>query len=174
MDMSLIKSEVRLITNACGFDIQLLSKSARHHLRLALRSMKIRTVIDVGANTGQFASSIRTILPNTRIMCFEPLPRPFEDLKVCARKQGGRVSAYNMALGEREGEIEMFQHPEFTPSSSILRSTSLSHSLYPHTKCEIPLAVRLTSLDAFLEEIRNERPEPDVLITLDCKDSRTA
>lgn len=73
MSIRQIRSGVRMIANACGFEIQRLSKSSQHHVKLDLRSMNIRTVIDVGANMGQFASYRRAILPNARVICFEPL-----------------------------------------------------------------------------------------------------
>ena len=133
---------------------------------LGLRSMGIRTVIDVGANTGQFARYIRSVLPEAKVICFEPLPGPFEDLKTWAMDHKGGVTALNIALGENEGVVEMFQHTDHSPSSSLLHSTPVSHSYYPFTEREAPVTVRLSSLDKALAE-SGIAIDPEVLIKLD-------
>src|SRR5438034_257558 len=46
-----------------------------------LRELNPKTILDIGANTGQFAVAINTILPDARILSFEPLPDCFEQLK---------------------------------------------------------------------------------------------
>src|SRR5437667_2027161 len=52
-----------------------------------LTSRNIATVLDIGAHTGLFAITIRTVFPNAQIYCFEPLPDCFESLQ--ARMTGG-------------------------------------------------------------------------------------
>jgi hypothetical protein len=42
----------------------------------ALGHDRFATVIDVGANKGQFAVYARTRWPSARLICFEPLPAP--------------------------------------------------------------------------------------------------
>ena len=160
-----LKASIKKTANALGVDIQYLSKVPRHNA-LGLRSMGIRAVIDVGANTGQFARYIRSVLPEAKVICFEPLPEPFEELKTWAMDQKGRVTALNIALGEKEGVVEMFQHTDHSPSSSLLHSTSVSHSYYPFTERETPVTVRLSTLDKSLTESGIDI-DPGVLIKLD-------
>lgn len=135
---------------------------------LGLRNAGIHTVIDVGANIGQFAKYIRSMLPEARVVCFEPLPAPFQELSAWANKQKGRVSVHNVALGEKDGLVEMFQHSDFSPSSSLLHSTPVSHSYYPFTKRETPVEVRLASLDNVLDHFEITL-EPGILIKLDAQ-----
>src|SRR5258705_4321349 len=90
---------------------------------LWLRAIGINTILDIGANTGQFAQRIRRVLPDAMIYSFEPLPDCFEQLK------GNLAScvnfrAFNFALGDRTGEL-MFQRNEYSPSSSFLRMADL-------------------------------------------------
>src|SRR5690349_17603588 len=46
----------------------------------ALRSRDFRTIVDIGANRGQFALVARACFPDARIVAFEPLAGPFETL----------------------------------------------------------------------------------------------
>ena len=149
-----------------GLDAQWLGNSPRHNA-LGMRTMGIRTVIDVGANTGQFAHYIRSILPDATILCFEPLPGPFAELRAWADREGsGRIHAFNLALGEHAATAEMFEHVDHSPSSSILPSTAVSHTLYPQTRHHESVAIQMDSLDEFL--MRSEITlVPEVLIKLD-------
>ena len=161
-----IKLAIRKTANAVGFDIQHLSNSPRHNA-LGIRSMGIRTVIDVGANTGQFARYIRSILPDATILCFEPLPGPFAQLRDWAEREGrGRIHAFNLALGEHADVVEMFEHVDHSPSSSILPSTAVSHTLYPQTRRHESVEIKMDSLDEFLKR-SGITLVPEVLIKLD-------
>ncbi|MCY3793946.1 MAG: FkbM family methyltransferase, partial [Gammaproteobacteria bacterium] len=42
--------------------------------RTALAALRLRTVVDVGANVGQFSLLARALNPGARIVAFEPLP----------------------------------------------------------------------------------------------------
>jgi hypothetical protein len=53
-----------------------------------LRDRGIRTVLDVGANTGQFARDIRGFLPDARIFAFEPGRDLFSPLERAGREIG--------------------------------------------------------------------------------------
>ena len=42
----------------------------------SILSVEYNTIVDVGANKGQFALASREWAPNSRIISFEPLPQP--------------------------------------------------------------------------------------------------
>lgn len=68
----------------------------------------VRTIIDVGANRGQFATFALRRFPAATIHCFEPLPAPAARLAQVAREVGaGRVRVHAVGLGEREGRAVM-------------------------------------------------------------------
>jgi FkbM family methyltransferase len=126
-------------------------------------------VLDVGANAGQFARYVTALLPQARVFCFEPLPGPFEQLRNWADSHGmngSRVIAINAALGDSEGEVEIFHHVEHTPSSSLLRSTSLTGGLYPQTRKQRTEIVSLRTLDKMVED-SSIQLVPDILIKMD-------
>lgn len=160
-----IKIGAKRVANVCGLDVQRLQKSPRHNA-LGLRSLGIRTVIDVGANSGQFAQYISSILPEARLLCFEPLPGPFEDLKGWARKRNGAVVPFNIALGDTEGTVDLFEHVDHSPSSSLLHATPVSHSLYPLTRRESTVKVVIERLDEVVRKA-DVSTMPEVLIKLD-------
>jgi len=148
-----------------GFDIIRIKNSPKQTL-CGLRALPIQTVIDVGANTGQFASKISQVFPKASLYCFEPLSGPFKALERWALEQDGRVKAFNVALGESEGPVEMFFHAKHSSSSSLLASTAITKTYYPLTESQTPVRVKLTTLDNALSSVIRLM-KPKVLVKLD-------
>ena len=71
---------VRSVFRRFGFDLVRRDQLPRHTL-LGLRRLDVRTIIDVGANAGQFARSIQSEFPAARILSFEPQREPFRRLE---------------------------------------------------------------------------------------------
>lgn len=71
--IGIIKQLVKKTFNLAGLDIRKLSNNPEFNL-LGLRNLSIKTIIDVGANEGQFARKILRFFPDADIYCFEPLP----------------------------------------------------------------------------------------------------
>jgi FkbM family methyltransferase len=122
----------------------------------------IKTIIDVGANTGQFSRAIHEVLPEAYIYSFEPLPDCFAEL---LRAMSGvrTFRAFNTALAERDGEAE-FYRSSWSPSSSLLPMQQLHKQNFPFTAGESRETVRVSRLDDCAREltINNE-----ILIKLD-------
>lgn len=161
----LFKQLIRKSFNQIGLDIVRISKSPKHTF-LGLRNLPIRSIIDVGANKGQFAKTISRVFPEANIYCFEPLPTPFRELSKWAERQNERVSVFNIAIGDRIGTVEMFNHLNHNPSSSLLKSTKICEGLYPLTKKQIPISVKLTTLDEVMCKL-SRAVAPDILIKID-------
>lgn len=142
------KKKIRTIFNVFGIDLVRLNHSPKQTM-LGLRSLKISTVIDVGANEGQFGKSILKVFPQADLYCFEPLEVPFKKLRAWTDSIGNRVQCFNVALGDQEGALEMHYHNEHSPSSSLLASTAHGHQTYPQTISENITTVRVTTLDNF-------------------------
>ena len=127
-----------------------------------LKTIPINTIIDVGANEGQFADEILNIFPLAEIHSFEPLSDCFE--KLTANFAGNKkVHTYNFALGEQEGEIS-FSRSQASPSSSILKMGSLHKKLYPHTAGLIEEKVKIRRLDDVLGDVDLKK---EVLLKID-------
>lgn len=163
--ISILKKFVRKSLNVIGFDIVRLTHNPKYTL-LGLSELPIKTVIDIGANAGQFARYIMGIFPQAQLYCFEPLPEPFQQLQLWAEQQQGQVTAFNVAIGDIEGTEDMFYHTEHSPSSSLLPSTAVTEKLYPFTKKQTHVPVTLTTIDKALDNV-TESLSPDILVKLD-------
>lgn len=100
------------------------------HLALARRRLleRIDVVLDVGANEGQYAATIRAAGYRGRIVSFEPLARPFAEL---ARRGAGDPAweCLQLALGAEDGGAQM----------NVARN-SLSSSLLPMGEAHLAAA----------------------------------
>lgn len=114
---------------------------------LGLRSRRFDTIIDVGANEGQFARRILRFYPGASVHCFEPHPEAFAALSRWAVKSHKKVTVHNVALGEDEGQVFLSVHLDHSPSSSVLAATELNASLYPKTKRRSTVQVQQRTLD---------------------------
>lgn len=159
------KHRLRESINRFGIDLLPLSRSPVAAYR-GLQNQGILTVLDVGANEGQFARRIRRLLPDARVIAFEPLPRPFERLNRWAARQRGRAVARRLALGTDDRELVMHHHIDHDPSSSVLPTTPLNAALYPKMRNQEIVKVRQTTLDRALAT-EAEGPELEILLKMD-------
>jgi FkbM family methyltransferase len=156
---------IKQVFRRAGLDVFRLSGSPKETL-LGLRGLPVGTVIDVGANKGQFARYIAGIFPNANICSFEPLPEAFAELKKWAESENGRVKAFNLALGESEGSVDLYRHLDHSPSSSLLRSTAAFEVLYPIIRRQEAVSVEVATLDRMVAK-GSIALRPEIFIKLD-------
>ena len=121
-----------------------------------LTGLNIATVLDIGAHTGLFAVTIHRVLPKARIYAFEPLPESFQ--KLTARMGGVKeFTAFNVGLGEQSGTLP-FHRNDSTPSSSFLPMAALHKNVFPHTKNEQTVEVKIETLDAAASALKIDDP----------------
>jgi FkbM family methyltransferase len=89
--------------------------------KLALKGLNVRTVLDVGANKGQFSLLARCLYPAATIYAFEPLQRPAERFRALFADQAN-VHLFQVGIGEALGDIKMFVANDHHASSSILKA----------------------------------------------------
>lgn len=162
-----LKAAVKSLIRTAGFDVVRWRNSPGATL-LGLRQKLIRTVIDVGANTGQYARSALRVFPEAIVYSFEPLPRAFEELSLWAKDKGSRVVARNVALGAYSRVAPMHLHREHSPSSSLLATTDLAEELYPITRAQEDVLVTQITLDEAMDQYLASLPK-DVLLKLDAQ-----
>jgi FkbM family methyltransferase len=131
---------------------------------LGLAEHDIHTVLDIGANIGQSARFYRQIFPNALIYSFEPLQAAYVKLDEWAQKQNGKVIALNIALGDHNGAMTIKEHVDFSPSSSFLKSTRHSTSLFPFISRQQDTQVTMTRLDDVAKDLDIK---PGILVKMD-------
>lgn len=127
-----------------------------------LKTIEIKTILDIGANTGQFAAFIHEICPDAMIYSFEPLGDCYEQL-IANFKDVPRFKAFNLALGDMAGEVEMYRN-EHSPSSSLLSMEELHKKSFPYTREEQIQKINVARLDEFATNLEIQFP---MLIKLD-------
>lgn len=137
------------------------SAAAVEHQAL-LRTIPCRTVVDIGANRGQFALVAQRCFPDARIVSFEPLAEPALTFR---RVFNGnpRVSLHEAAVAPRDGNATMHLSRQ-DDSSSLLPITPLQDRIFPGTAEAGTRTVHVAPLRAFL---RREEIEPPALLKLD-------
>jgi FkbM family methyltransferase len=113
----------RRVGLATGLHLRLkrFTASASEPLRTArlLQHHDIDFVIDIGANTGQFAESLYDFGYRGQVLSFEPIATLHATLQQRARRHPGWTIGERCVIGERDGKAE-FNVTEDTVFSSLL------------------------------------------------------
>lgn len=120
------------------------------HLRDLLHSHQIRTVIDVGANIGQFGLSLRKLGFKGKIVSFEPMKHARAKLEeVAAENPPWKV--FSAALGSRSGEqnLQIFKDDTFSSLHSMTESGKKTFGSY--VQAQGTQAVKTETLDGLLD-----------------------
>lgn len=125
------------------------------------QGIRPKTVIDVGANVGQFAVASAKLFPGCNVHSFEPVPESVAKLK--ENVSGLPVAVHPVALGEERGDI-LFHVNAHTHSSSALPLEDAHLAAFPEAKETATITVEVSTLDEVFENI--DLPGP-VLLKLD-------
>jgi len=121
-----------------------------------------RTIIDGGANVGQFARAAAETFPEARVVAFEALPDIAHRLRTNLADLG-RVEVRAVALGSVDGTIA-FHRNDYSPASSALAMRADARDAFPQVLERDVLEVPVVRLDSALRE---DPLEPPVLLKLD-------
>ena len=112
----------------------------------------INLVLDVGANVGQFAQSIRINGYDKKIVSFEPLLEAYNKLLKIS-KNDNRWEVYERcALGDRN-EKSSINVSAYDQSSSILSMTSLHSKIKKNSEYVSKQEINIYKLDSIFNEI---------------------
>jgi len=111
----------------------------------------IDTVLDIGANAGQFGRELRQQGYRGRIVSFEPLTDAFKRLQAAARGDA-EWRTLNIALGDAPGaqKIHLAGNSE---SSSLLDMLPLHLDAAPYSRYTGEETVRVETLDAVFDDV---------------------
>lgn len=108
----------------------------------------IRTVVDIGANCGQFALVARYCFPASRIFSFEPLPGP-ATLYRSVFAQDAHVTLHEGAIGPEAGETTIHISKR-ADSSSLLPIGAAQDKLFPGTAEAGTAVIRVGPFSAYV------------------------
>jgi FkbM family methyltransferase len=114
----------------------------------ALDGRDFASVVDVGANRGQFTLFTAGLYPQARIFAFEPLPGPYA---VLARIAAGhdRIQTFRAAIGPRAATARIHvMHPD--DCSSLLAPSGCQSAIFPQTRFAGTLPVEMAPLHALV------------------------
>jgi FkbM family methyltransferase len=121
----------------------------------AVLSRPLSTVVDIGANRGQFALAVRAI-SGAKVISFEPLP----DVAAIFQKvfyDDPAVELHMVAIGEK-AEKKLIHLSARDDSSSLLEIGEAQSDLFPGTHEVGTLEVKVGTLDDFLTKEEIVRP----------------
>lgn len=152
-----LKFYVQRIFNFFGWEIRRFNQSEFTLLAQQLNKRNIFELVDVGANQGQFASSLFSAGYNGSITSFEPLLNPHEKLKKLADKNSQWFVADRVAVGADIGIVEI-NISENLVSSSILPILIDHTSAAPNSKYVDKESVPMITLDSFFKKKPMHKP----------------
>lgn len=100
--------------------------------RDVIGGLDIGSVVDVGANIGQFSLLVATLHPDVRIFAFEPLPGAAERYARLFEGEA-RVRLFRAALGPGRGEAVLHISAR-NDSSSLLPISDVQSRIFPGTE----------------------------------------
>lgn len=115
-----------------------------------LKTINYSSVVDIGANKGQFSLVAKTVAPQTLILAFEPLSAPVSRFK-CIFHNTQDINVYQFAISNSEGSsiIHVSQKED---SSSLLPIGKLQNQIFPGTKESHTETITTKCLDSVLTE----------------------
>ena len=121
-----------------------------------LNGLDCRTVVDIGANRGQFALVTRHCQPLARVFSFEPLHAAAATFRAVFADDD-RVTLHEVAIGPVPGNatIHISRRDD---SSSLLPITATQVALFPGTAEVATAIVRVAPLREFIPAAKIEAP----------------
>lgn len=122
----------------------------------AALNRSLTTIVDIGANRGQFALAARHYAPKARLYAFEPLAEPAAVFR-CVFADDHNVEIHQVAIGPR-AERRTMNVAERDDSSSLLPISDLQVAIFPGTARAREQEVDIGPLDAYLAPERVTGP----------------
>jgi FkbM family methyltransferase len=113
-----------------------------------LSGLDCRTVVDIGANRGQFALVSRRCFPTARVISFEPLPVPAAKFRTVF-SDDTQVTLHEAAIGPMSGNTAIHVSRR-DDSSSLLPITATQAALFPETAEVATAVIRVATLREFI------------------------
>ena len=122
--------------------------ASTEHLPILYNLYNIKTIIDIGANKGQFTLAARYVFPEAQIISFEPLSAPAEKFNKLF-KNDEKVILHQSAIGTEKKTLAMHVSKR-DHSSSILPIGVKQASIFPGTDESHTENITVSQLNRFI------------------------
>lgn len=129
--MKYIKRSIKFLLLKFGYSIV---PTKRLYFGAILRHLRINLVLDVGANEGQFARSIRYEGYKGRIVSFEPTSAAYSELKRNSEFDSGWIVYPQCAVGDATTPVKIHVSGNNALSSSVLEANDNLLQIAPSTE----------------------------------------
>ena len=157
---------IKKIFNNLGLEISRYTSSNVAQMRKMIKHHNIDLIIDVGANTGQYATSLREFVYSDRIISFEPLSSAYEKLVQNSKKDPLWEIAPRMAIGDHDGEITI-NIANNSVSSSVLEMLDSHAKAAPDSVYINSETVRLSRLDSIAKDYISKYQSKSIFLKID-------
>ena len=149
----MLKKTIKKLSRSLGIDLKRYNVQTSEDARMQqlLDYHKIDLVLDVGANVGQYAKSLRDLGYSGRIVSFEPLSSAYSQLKTASKKDLLWEIAPQTAIGNQEGEI-IINIAGNSQSSSALPMLDAHLESAPESAYSGSETVKLSRLDTLAKD----------------------
>ena len=113
-------------------------------------SSSLGTIVDVGANKGQFTVASRLMFPEAHIYSYEPHPSAFKKLAENV-KQLPNIEIFNIGLGSEERQLDFFLSG-YDLASSFHRPSEIHTFHFPEAIIRERVKVNVRRLDKVIQE----------------------
>lgn len=137
---------------------------AQDHIADLLARYRVNCVLDVGANTGQYAKMLRRAGYQGHIVSFEPVPAAFAKLDAAAAKDP-RWTAYPYALGSADGHTDI--NVVFGTMSSVLPPSGYGSNRYKRFRNIRTHTAVCKRLDSIMDSVVPASDDPRIYLKLD-------
>ncbi|HTE33383.1 MAG TPA: FkbM family methyltransferase, partial [Chryseolinea sp.] len=141
-----LKRQFKHVIHTIGFDVLSYNifTSQDIQLQTLLRTYNINTVLDVGANEGQYANHLIELGYKGSIYSFEPMAAVYTTLRAKANRHP-QWRTTNAGIGKEEGEL-MLNVSENLASSSLLKVEMNSVEVDPATRTTHQESIKITTI----------------------------
>jgi FkbM family methyltransferase len=161
----MVKLFLRKMLAGLGLGIYRLKSNAENERQTPIRAnfnlkwlntLHIKSVIDIGANEGQFALEIRKAYPGMEIYSFEPLAACF---KLLVNKFEGdkHFHSFHCGIGEKT-ERKIINRNEYNAASSLLKGSKELKMNFPTASKEFSEVINLSTFDDVMNVSNINRP----------------
>lgn len=157
---------LRRLVGRLGYDLipRHKARALPAQLIAVLERFGITCVLDVGANVGQYAAQLRQWGYPGRIVSFEPVADAHAVLHQRAARDPAWLVTPRMAIGDRDGEVEIEVSAE-SDMSSILPQSDLLRRISPSSAVRRREVVPIRRLDGAAEGYL--KPEDRIFLKID-------